>query len=81
MISLREPTAGPSEDGSDPVSAPIGWVDALCLGAALISAKHVRRLVLFRAGLDAAALTELARVVPGTALRELHIEGNPIDAS
>jgi hypothetical protein len=80
-ITLREPTHGPAADGSLPAPARIGWADALCLGAALVSARHVRRLVLFRAGLDAAALVELARVLPATALRELHIEGNPIEAS
>lgn len=80
-IALREPTHGPAADGSLPAPARVGWADALCLGAALVSARHVRRLVLFRAGLDAAALVELARVLPSTALRELLIEGNPIEAS
>ena len=60
---------------------PLCWADAHALGCALRSARHLHTLKLWQAGLTAAALVELARVLPATAVTTLCLENNPLPPS
>ncbi len=55
-----------------------GWADALALGAALASARHMHTLRLWRAGLSAAALVALGRALPASRITTLAIEDNAL---
>jgi len=56
----------------------LGWADSFALGYALRTARHLHTLKLWRVGLPASGIVELARIVPATALRKLAIEDNEL---